>query len=385
MAPTDPIRVLWLTKGLGQGGMERLLVTQARFGDRQRFDYRAAYLVDRPHSVVDELDALDVPTVRLGRGSGMDPRWLTDLVQYVRRERIDVVHVHSPMPASMARPVLRVLPARPRIVYTEHNSWDCYGTPTRAANLVTFALDDSRIAVSEVARRSAPRVLRSKTQTLIHGIDIAAARSHTADRESARNELGLDQDAVVIGTVANLRAEKAYPVMLEAARSVLERHPDVVFLSVGQGPLHDDLIVEHQRLGLGYRFRFLGYRSDALRVMAAFDVFTLSSDEEGLPVALMEATALGLPVVATAVGGVPTAVENGTNGLLVPAQDPRSLADALGRVVGSPDLRAKLSAGSMKRAAMFDAASSIARIEDVYKRLDLGTRARATTAGEAQS
>lgn len=126
----DRIRVLWLAMGLGQGGMERLLVTHAQFGDRQRFDYRAAYLVDRPHSVIDELNELDVPTTRLGSGNAGDPRWVLELARLVRRERIDVVHAHSPMPASVARPLVRLISPRTRLIYTEHNRWDRYSAPT---------------------------------------------------------------------------------------------------------------------------------------------------------------------------------------------------------------------------------------------------------------
>jgi len=363
---SEPIRVLWLAKGLGQGGMERLLVAHARFSDKARFDYRAAHLVDRPHSVVDELRALGVPVDRLGSGSSVDPRWLADLVRTVRRERIDVVHTHSPLPAALSRPLLRTLPHRPRLVYTEHNSWDCYGTTTRLANRVTYALDDARLAVSDPARDSASPRLRRRTLTLVHGIDTAAVSAHHGDRTVARRELGIADGTVVVGVVANLRPEKAYPTLLRAASAVLDARPETVFLSVGQGPLQTELEQEHERLGLGDAFRFLGYRDDVLSVMAAFDVFTLSSDQEGLPVALMEASALGLPVVATAVGGVPSVVTEGVNGLLVAPGDPQALAHALARVVASPELRARLARGSAEAASRFDARAAVRRIEETY-------------------
>lgn len=374
---SEPIRVLWLAKGLGQGGMERLLVAQARFGDRELFDYRAAYLVERPYTVIDDLRELGVPVQRLGRGTATDPRWLVDLLRIIRRERIDVVHTHSPLPAALSRPLLRALPHRPRLVYSEHNSWDRYGTATRMANRMTFGLDDARIAVSDPARDSAPPRLRERTRTLVHGIDIAAVREHRADRLTARQELGIDDSTVVVGIVANLRASKAYPVLLRAAVQVLGAHPDTVFLSVGQGPLRDELLREHERLRLGDRFRFIGYRADVPSVMSAFDVFTLSSNQEGIPVALMEASALGLPVVATAVGGVPSVVAEGFNGLLVPPREPHALAEALSRVVGSAELRAQLSRGSVATADRFDAAAAVRNIEAAYAQvLDDGRHRR---------
>lgn len=359
-------RVLWLAKGLGQGGMERLLVTQAQLGDRRHFDYRAAYLVDRPHSVVAELEALGVPTTRLGRGNAVDPRWVTDLIRMVRRDRIDVLHVHSPLPAAVARPLVRALAPRTRIVYTEHNRWDRYTAPTRLANRATFGLNHRVFAVSDDCRASmAPRA-RHRVETLVHGIDVQAVAEHRGDRAAVRAELGIADDRIVVGTVANLRAQKNYPLLLEVAAKVVAQEPGVRFLAVGQGPLEDELNELHRRLGLGDRFRFLGFRADAPRVMSAFDVFCLSSDFEGLPVALMEARALGLPVVATSVGGVTGGVDDGVDGILVPPRDPAALFDALVAMAGDRGLRVRLARGSEARAGQFDAARALARLDRAY-------------------
>ena len=118
-------------------------------------------------------------------------------------------------------------------------------------------------------------------------------------RAGMRAELGLEPNEIVIGTVANYRAQKDYPTLLAAAADVIGRGLAVRFVAVGQGPLHDEIHARHEELGLGYRFLLLGQRPDAVRVLAACDVFCLASKWEGLPVALMEALVLGLPVVAT--------------------------------------------------------------------------------------
>lgn len=362
------IRVLWIAKGLGPGGMERLLVNHARFGDRDRFEYHAAYVVERPESVIGELEALGVPCHRLGSG-GTDPRWPLALRSLARRIDADVVHSHSPLPASVARVVLRPGGSRPALVYTEHNTWDCYGRATRTANSLTYRFDDARFAVSSEAAACAPTGLRRPPEVLTHGIDVDAVRSAGADRAAARAELGASEETTVITTVANLRVEKAYDVLLPAARRVLDEHPDVLFLAVGHGPRREELEEIHRRLGLGDRFRFLGFRRDALRLMGASDVFALSSRQEGLPVAFMEATALGLPVVSTSVGGLPDFVEDGTSGLLVAPGSPDLLADALGRLVGDRGLRARLAAGSAALAPTFDARTAVRRQEQVYEEL----------------
>ncbi len=363
------IRVLWLAKGLGQGGMERLLVAHAKAGDRDRFDYRAAYLVERPHSVIAELERLGVPTVRLGTGNASDPRWVVELVRNVRRERIDVLHIHSPMPAGLARPAARALSPRTRLVYTEHNRWDRYSLPTRIVNRFTFALNHQAFAVSDDCRSSIPPRLQARAETLLHGIDIDAVAAHRRERPDARAELGIDEHAIVIGTVANLRAQKNYPLLLEVAKRVTEAQPQVRFVAVGQGPLEAELHDLHQRLELGDRFRFLGFRPDVHRVMSAFDVFCLSSDFEGLPVALMEAKALGLPVVATAVGGIPEMTIDGVDGLLCPPRNAEALVGALRGLALDPMLRCQLAAQATISSSAFAAWRFVEHLERSYSLL----------------
>jgi glycosyltransferase involved in cell wall biosynthesis len=148
---------------------------------------------------------------------------------------------------------------------------------------------------------------------------------------------------------------------------------DLAFVSVGQGPLEDQIRGEVTRLGLGDSFRMLGYRPDPLEVLAACDIFTLSSLAEGYPVALMEALALGLPVVATAVGGIPDAVRSGIEGLLVPPSRPDLLGDALLTLAGDAGRRAEMGAAARRRSAMFDIRRTASRIEEVYE----GCRRRA--------
>ena len=363
-------RVLWLAKGLGPGGMERLLETHARFGNRGEFEYFAAYLVERPNSVVGALEALGVPCTKLGNGRDFNPRWAGELRTFVRRFRIDVVHVHSPMVAAVARPVLRFMRHRPAIVYTEHNSWACYSVPTRLANAATYVLDDAQVAVSSAAARSAVGPLKRRVEVLIHGIDIDSVAGRAPQRDGKRAELGFGPDAIVVVTVANLRHEKAYDVLLKAAAQATANRPDLHFVSVGQGPLASEMKERCIRLGLGEdKFRFLGFRDDVHDLLAAADIFCLASRNEGLPVALMEAYALGLPVVATRVGGLPDVVEQGRSGMLVAPEDPGALAAAIVAVAADPGRRANMRRRASELSRQFDSRVSVRRLEAVYEEI----------------
>ncbi len=365
-ARTHPIRVLWLVKGLGPGGAERLLVAAAAHRDRARFAVTCAYLLPWKQQLVPELEALGVPTLGLDVRDERDVRWAVRLRRRLAAEPVDVLHAHSPYPAGIARLVTRTLPRRirPPTVYTLHNTWTSFATPTRVLNGWTMGRDAADFAVSDVVRDTLPERLRARTEVVVHGVDLDAVRAH-ADREGARAELGIGSDEIVFGTVANFRAQKDYPNLLAAAGVLRDRGARVRIVAVGQGPLEAEMRAEHARLGLEGRVDLLGERPDAVRVMSACDGFVLASNNEGLPVAVMEALALGLPVVGTAVGGMAEAVDV-TNGVLVPARDPEALADAIETLAADPARRAELAAGARRSSTRFDIARSVERIEAVY-------------------
>ncbi|MDP8970358.1 MAG: glycosyltransferase [Actinomycetota bacterium] len=364
-----PIRVLWLIKGLGPGGAETLLGSVARVRDRREFTYHAAYLLPWKDTLVGRLEGEGVVVHCLAAKGNADLRWLARLRRLLVSERFDVLHVHSPYPAGFARLVVTSLPQRlrPAVVSTEHNVWWGHSWPTRTINALTYPLDDAQLVVSEEVRTSIPAVLRRRAETVVHGLLTEQVQERLGDRERIRQELGADDDCVLVCTVANFRAQKGYPYLLQAARQVVDSGMPVRFVAVGQGPLEPELRRVHAELGLGSAFAFLGYREDALSVAAASDIFALASLHEGYPIAVMEALAVGLPVVATPVGGIPDAVRDGVEGLIVPPREPALLAEAILRLVRDPGLRAAMSKAATERGRAFDIRHAARRIEAVYR------------------
>src|SRR5262249_53441841 len=196
-------------------------------------------------------------------------------------------------------------------------------------NQATYRLNDATIAVSDAVRDAIAPSLRSRVEVVRHGIDIERVRAARVERNAVREEFGVQPAEVLAVTVANLRATKNYPGLLAAAKEVVERDPSVRFVAAGQGPLEHEIRAEHGALALGDAFRLVGYRADVNRLVAAADLFVLASDHEGLPVSVMEALTLGVPVVATDVGGLREAVTDGCEGLLVEPGSPQALANAV--------------------------------------------------------
>jgi glycosyltransferase involved in cell wall biosynthesis len=365
-------RILHLIKGLARGGAEQLLASQAPNLDRSRFDYEVAYLLPDHNALVKDLERTGLPVECLdgARGAG----WIVRLRRLVRERRIDLVHIHSPYVAIGARLGLWRGHPRPRLVYTEHSVWDFYHRATYWGNVVTFSRNDHVFAVSDHVRASIryPRALRSlrmpPVETLYHGVDPAAVRGWAAS-DGVRQELGIPQDAPLVGMVGNFRHGKGHDVLLEAAIRVRRAIPGVRFVLVGHGPLEADIRRRSRDLGLDETVIFTGAREDAPRVAGAFDVFALPSSSEGLAIALIEAMTLGRPSVVTRVGGLTEVVEHGKQGLVVEPGDTDALADAIVTLLRDIDLRRHLGEAGKERALSFDIRNAIRRHEEVYAEL----------------
>jgi len=374
-APGRRIRVLVAIKCLGFGGAERLVVDMVANGDTSAFDYEVAYLLEREDALVPALTARGTPVHSLGARGNADLRWMARLRSLLLTGRFDVVHFHLPYTAALGRLVVASLPraVRPPVVYTEHSLWNRMAVLIKVVNRAGIGLDRSLVVVSQAAHDALPDALKDRARVIVLGVDLSLSDELAARRDEiraeVRGELGVPEGDTLVLTVANLRPEKGYDVLLEAARLVDGHHLPIRFAAVGRGPLERALRERHRALGLDQRFTFLGQRDDVLRLLVGSDVFLLASRQEGLPVVLMEATSVGMPIVATAVGGVPQVLTDGTDGLVVPPGDPVALAAATERLAADPGLRERLGRAARERSAMFDVAAACRQIEEIYRDL----------------
>jgi len=364
---TRVARVLWLAKGLGRGGAEQLLVSSVPHVDPDRFDVEVAYLLPWKDALVPNLIARGVPVRCLNQRSEADLRWAIGLRRLVTERGYDVVHTHMPLPAVVARLLLR---RSVKIVHTEHNVWHRYRRATYWANALTYHRNDGVIAVSHaVAASITPRRAPSLPVRVIHhGIEqtaVAAAGTGPA-RTEARRVLGLPADAFIVGTVGNFTPKKDQRTLIDALALLRATAPNAILTLIGTGKLEGELRSHAKSLGLQRAVVFAGSRDDVQTLLPAFDVFALSSLFEGLSIALVEAMAAGLPCVATAVGGVSEVLKDGVQGRLVPPRNARALANALSQLAGSAELRDAMSGHALERARAFDIHEAVNQIEDLY-------------------
>jgi len=358
------LRVAHLIKGLGPGGAERLIVNQLETAETN-IDYTVLRLIDHKDHLVAAVENAGATSLIIGGGIF----WPLALRKRLVSLAPDVIHAHSPVLAIAARVLVGITGLNAAVLTTEHNRWPRHHPLTRLGNKLTAHRDTARIAVSNDVRQSMSASLHATTEVLDHGVPLAPLIDLRAKRPEMRARLLGDAagSTTIIGIVANFRPEKAYDVFLDAAERVLGTCDNVRFFVIGQGPGEAAFRHEVRDRDLSAGIEVLGYRDDATEVMSAFDIFTLTSRHEGKPVSLMEAFALGVPVVATRAGGIPEAVSNNVNGILVDIDDTAGISNAWQQLVENDELRARMGQAAAASAADFDASVATKSIEATYR------------------
>lgn len=362
-------KILILIKGLGLGGAERLIVDSLPFLNREQFDYEFAYLLPWKDFLVPAITKTDFPV----RCLGMQKTWHFPSVQrrlqkLIRECNYDLIHADLPVTGVLARFMGRRFGIP--VIYTEHNLQERYHPLTRRANALTFGWNDCVLAVSEEVATSINRCglgRKTKVKTLLNGVPVEQVRAEAANVNDLREEFGIPKNNMIVGTVAVFRRQKRLQDWLEVASRVAKQQRNVTFLLVGHGPEEPHLRAKVKELNLGERIVMPGFRPDGRRVMALMDVFLMTSEFEGLPMALLEAMALRKPVVATAVGGIPEVVKNGDEGFLTPVGAIDELPGCTTKLLGDPQLRRRMGErGAAKVEEKFHIKHRVKFIEELY-------------------
>ena len=305
------------------------------------------------------------PTETFALTRTLDPSCVTGLTSIVSRYNVQVLHSHEFTlgfyGSLAARWTKRVH------VITMHGGKDfATALRRRLALRAAATLSNAINTVSEAARDHLARALwmpRRAVHVVPNGIRFARG-----ERGRVRQELGVAEDEVLVVAVGNLYEVKGHRVLLESlARlappgAVLPCHVAIA----GQGHLESEIRAIVDARGWRDHVRLLGVRDDIPDILAAADVYAMPSLSEGLPLALIEAMMAGTAIVASRVGGIPEAVLDGTHALLVPPGDPAELGEALGRLIGDRDLRARLGAAAAQRANL---RYNVTAMTDAYESL----------------
>jgi sugar transferase (PEP-CTERM/EpsH1 system associated) len=355
-----PVRLLHVIDELALGGTELAMVRLARHLDTERFESHVCAFLSG--AVEAELQNAALPYVIIAKRRAFDASLLLRLTAWVKREHVQLIHCRSLQ--GILYGGLAALLTRVPFVCSIH------GENTlrlqRAVPILRFSARCARalLTVSESLKSLTAQTVGippERIRVIYNGVDL---NKFSRDRVQGHPI----PHAAHVGCVGTLRPVKGHSYLVEAIAEVRQNIPHVRLSLAGDGPMRDELEHLQQSLGLNGNVSLLGQRDDVHELLRQFDVFALPSLSEGISNALLEAMAVGLPVIATNVGGNPEVVRHGATGLLVPPQDSRALADALLQILSDPDRRQKMGRRGRERVETHFSLSAMARnYERIYE------------------
>ncbi len=363
-------RVMLFTDSFFRGGTERQFVRLVRSLDRTRFDLIIGCL-RRRGPLLSEAESFGVPIVEFPINSLYNFRaakLFVRLVRFLRREQIQIVHAFDFYTSVFVVPAARIagVPvalASRRELLNLRTPWQQRAIRV-ACRFATGVVVNSNAASRDLVGLESG--CRGKIEVLPNCINLKEFLPKRLPGE-VRRELGLSPTSIVIGALGNLRPEKNLETFLLAARDILIAIPSAELLVIGDGPSGDRLKRLASDLCLSESLHFLSDRSDVADLIAALDILVMTSYTESFPNAILEAMALGKPVVATNVGGIPELVEEGKTGFLVPPKDPKAIADRVSYLCRNSVRRLQMGrAARMRVESDFAVQGITARLENIY-------------------
>ncbi len=364
--------VVHLVDDLNVGGLERTLAIIVKNLDKDRYR-TAVWCLIGGGRIADELKRQGFEVVILGLRPSHRIRSLLELACRLRRERVQILHCWGASAGVWGRAAS--IPARVpvRLVHVQ-NTYYNFSRRERLKERFLSMFTDRIIACSEAVRTCLVEFIGikgHKIQTVHNSVEIQRFRK-IADTRPVRAEFSLAPEDIVVGSVSRLVPVKGHHCLLAASVNVLKKFPAVKFLVVGDGPLRKDIeAAASEESVIRRNFIFTGYREDIPRLLSIMDIFVHPSGvREGLPLAVAEAMACGIPVVAGDVGGTSEIVKHGETGLLVPPGDIYALAESIVFLVENPEKAAEM--GRRGREVVEERFSSglmVDKIENLYGRL----------------
>lgn len=362
------VKILHLTTDSRIGGTEKNIISLVTHLNKDRYENTVVALMPGGE-MIDGLRGYGIEAECLGMWNKFDLSAIFKLYRIFREKKIDILHTYLFHANVLGRMVGRlakvpVIISSIRVMESRrHHLW---------IDWLTNWMVDAETCVCEAVRKFTMErvgIRPDKLVTIPNGIDV---REYNLDIDlgGEKRKLHIESNYPVLGVMGRLHEQKGYIYLLRAMVKIVKKYPRTILLVVGDGPLRKRLEGECAKLGINEAVKFLGFRKDIKELMTLMDVFVLPSLWEGMPNVLLEAMALGRPVVATRVGGAEELIEDGVTGLLVPPADEGTLAEAIINILTREDKGKKLSEIAKREVERrFALEDTIEKTERLYERL----------------
>ena len=369
----EVIKVLHLTRNMGIGGLERVIFDICRTIDRTMFDISVCCMHFKGE-FGEKLERLGIPVHVLPNTREVDYLSFLKVHKLLKREKPHILHTHNSH-AFIDGTISGILSHVPNVIHTDHARNFPDKRRIMYAERICASFASKIVAVSEHTRDNLVHyegIPREKIEVIYNGISELDFGSKI-DETKKKAELGIDACAPIIGLGVRLSPQKGISYLLKAVKVLHTEFPNLLLIVAGKGELSNELLNETASLGINDHVRFIGPRMDWNEILQVLDVYVLPSVWEGLPLAVLEAMAARKPIIATSVGGVPSAIIDGQTGLLVPARDVQELAKGIRLLLNDKVLAQRLATTAYER---FSEHFSIQTMVRNYQRLyqQLATR-----------
>ena len=367
----NKIRVIHIVPMLTPGGAERVAVHIVNGLNPRRFEPIVISFAGRMNCDLDQLlTSAGVEVCYLGKKPGFDYRMYRRLHRVLTEYPPDVVNTHLQV-LRYALPTMLLL-GNASLLHTVHNLAEReIEPPARVVHRYAFNHGVIPIAVGEEVAASMKRLYKlPQCKVIANCIPTDIYANAHVSREQLRAREGFTDDDVLFVCVARFARQKNHALLIRSFAQGPASDPHARLILAGDGVLRDEVETQVASLGLTGRVRFLGVRTDIPEVLAASDIFVLSSDYEGNPLSILEAMAAGLPIVSTAVGSVPNLLANGMSGVLVQPGDVGEMSKAMESLLADRQLRQAMGrAGARRARENFDVANMVRDYEELYESL----------------
>jgi glycosyltransferase involved in cell wall biosynthesis len=365
-------KILHIVEDLKVGGLENVLASIVLSLDKTKYNVQVWCLArggNTAQALIDKGISLKI----LNLESYYNPFNIIYLGLAMKRERFQLIHAHGYFAGTFGR-LAAILARVPVIILHVHSTYYHYSKRNLLIERFLSYFTDRIICVSQAVEKFVTvkeRIRKEKTCLIYNAVESPDHLLNDHQRKKMRASLGFDAEAIVIAVVASLTANKGHGILLTAFKEVSRSYPSISLLIVGDGPLREKLETEVKQQKMDRVIVFMGIRNDVLKLLQVSDILVLPSIiREGLSLALIEAMSVSLPVIGTAVGGIPEVIEDGENGFLVSPGSSEQLAVALKKLVNDQALRNGMGRrGRKSYEEKFTMPKMIQQIETLYDQL----------------
>lgn len=322
-------------------------------------------------AVENRVDPKKVRVISLNKKAGNNPILIFKIGLLLKKVGVHIVQTHN-WGTALEGILGAKLACIPRVIHAERGTIE-----DKKRNIVLqrflWGFADQVLSVSETHRKRVSNIVgfpHEKITAIVNGVDTERFSPKPEIKQDIRKKLGLKKNSLCIGTVGSLRSVKNHSLLISACKTISSNFDQVEVLIVGEGPLESHLIQEVKTLGLSEKIHFAGGQPNIPEILSTLDIFVLPSLSEGMPNAVLEAMACGIPVIATSVGGVPEVIEDGKNGILITSKDKESLIQALTKLIQDREKRYRLGVEGRRRVlSHFSLKKMVSEYQTLYESL----------------